>query len=91
MILTKAYLKNLTYQINGAAIEVHKILGVGLLESIYHKCMEHELDLRGIGYETEMVVPVNYKGITTDTSLRCDLFIENVLVVKSRRKSASYT
>ena len=82
MNLTKSYLKDLTYQINGAAIEVHKILGAGLLESIYHKCMEHELDLRGISYETEMVVPVNYKGITADTSLRCDLYIENVLVVE---------
>ena len=46
MEITKAYLKDLTYQINGAAVEVHKFLGLGLLESIYHKCLKRELDLR---------------------------------------------
>ncbi|MFW5901166.1 MAG: GxxExxY protein, partial [bacterium] len=48
METTKSYLKKLIYQIIGGAIEVHKVLGPGLLESVYHKCMEKELDLRGI-------------------------------------------
>lgn len=82
MIISKTYLKDLTYQVNGAAIEVHKALGVGLLESTYHKCMSFELALRGIAFETEMVVPVHYKGLEIDTNLRCDLFIENVLVIE---------
>jgi len=46
--LTKEYIKELTYQINGAAIEVHKSLGAGLLESVYHKCLAHELNTRNI-------------------------------------------
>ena len=82
MILSKAYLKDLTYHVNGAAIEVHKVLGPGLLESAYHKCLKHELSLRGIQFLTELLVPVIYKGINIDADLRCDLFIENILVVE---------
>jgi len=82
MIPSKAYLTDLTYQVNGAAIEVHKALGAGLLESAYHKCMKYELALRGISFMTEMIVPVNYKGMAIDANLRCDLFIENVLTVE---------
>lgn len=82
MITSKAYLKDLTYQVNGAAIEVHKALGAGLLESTYHRCMKHELLLRGISFQTEMLVPVHYKGLDIDANLRCDLFIENVLTIE---------
>jgi hypothetical protein len=57
MELTKSYLKDLTYQINRAAIEVHKEIGAGLLESVYHKCMMRELEFRGIEFESEFKVP----------------------------------
>src|SRR5690606_35226891 len=80
--LTKSYLKDLTYQINGAAIEVHKSLGPGLLESIYHKCLKRELFLRGISFESELVVPISYKGLEAVTELRCDLFIEKCIVLE---------
>lgn len=82
MEFTKSYLKDLTYQINGAAIEVHKFLGPGLLESIYHKCLKRELDIRGISYVSELLVPVNFKGLDVDTNLRCDLFVENCIVLE---------
>ena len=82
MALTKSYLKDLTYQINGAAIEVHKFLGPGLLESIYHKCFKKELDVRGISFKSELLVPINLKGLDVDTNLRCDLFIENCIVLE---------
>lgn len=82
MALTKSYLKDLTYQINGAAIEVHKFLGLGLLESIYHKCFKKELDVRGISFKSELLVPINFKGLDVDTNLRCDLFIENCIVLE---------
>jgi GxxExxY protein len=82
MALTKSYLKDLTYQINGAAIEVHKFLGPGLLESIYHKCLKKELDVRGISFTSELLVPINFKGLDFDTNLRCDLFIENCIVLE---------
>ncbi len=80
--ITKTYLKDLIYKVNGAAIEVHKALGPGLLESVYHKCLKHELRIRGIFYESELKVPVNYKGTDVDADLRCDLFIEGVLPVE---------
>jgi len=82
MEVTKSYLKDLIYQVNGAAIEVHKALGPGLLESVYHKCMKKELTLRNIYFKSELLVPVNYKGLQINTDLRCDLFIENVLPVE---------
>ncbi|MCG9909905.1 MAG: GxxExxY protein [Flavobacteriales bacterium] len=80
--MKKAYLKELTYQVNGAAIEVHKHLGPGLLESVYHKCLKHELQLRKINFVSEMYVPVEYKGYDIETELRCDLFVENCLAVE---------
>ena len=79
---SKAYYTDLIYKVNGAAIEVHKELGPGLLESVYHKCLKHELELEGINCLTEMKIPINYKGIQIDTELRCDLFIENELIVE---------
>jgi len=82
MNITKKYLDNLTYEVIGAAIEVHKELGPGLLESVYHKCMKHELSIRGIKYVSEMKTPVNYKGLDLDADLRVDMFIENILPVE---------
>jgi GxxExxY protein len=82
MKLTKSHLKNLVYKVNGAAIEVHKALGPGLLESVYHKCLKHELDIRGISYQSELVIPINYKGIELDAELRVDLLVEDVLPVE---------
>jgi GxxExxY protein len=82
MIITKNYLKDLTYQINGAAIEVHKELGPGLLESVYHKCLKKELLLRRIPFESEFLVPINFKGIKIETELRCDLLIEKCIVIE---------
>jgi GxxExxY protein len=82
MIITKTILKELVYQVNGAAIEVHKALGPGLLESVYHKCMKKELEFSGISFQSELIVPVNYRGMDINTELRCDLFIENILAVE---------
>lgn len=79
--MTKSYLNSLAYQVVGAAIEVHKVLGPGLLENIYHKCMMHELDLRGINYTSEHIVKINYKGMPTMADLRCDLVVEDALPV----------
>ncbi len=82
MILTKSVLKELIYHVNGAAIEVHKDLGPGLLESVYHKCLKHELAIQEINFNSELVVPVFYKGLELDAELKCDFFIENTLVVE---------
>ena len=82
MRITKSYLKDLVYQVNGAAIEVHRELGPGLLESVYHRCMEHELKNRGVKFVSEMPVPVDFKGLKVQTNLRCDFFVENILPVE---------
>lgn len=82
MELSKTYLKDLIYNVNGAAIEVHKSLGPRLLESVYHKCIEKELSIKDFNFKTELEIPINYKGITIDANLKCDLFIENCLVVE---------
>ena len=82
MEITKTYLNDLVYKVIGAAIEVHKALGPGLLESVYHRCMEKELTLRNISFISEINVPVNYKDLKIKTDLRCDLFVENILPVE---------
>ncbi len=81
-LISKKIIKDLIYQVNGAAIEVHKVLGPGLLESVYHQCMMKELTLRNINFTSEQVVPVIYKGFELEAKLRCDLFVENILVVE---------
>ena len=80
--MTKAQLKDLIYQVNGCAIEVHKHLGPGLLESVYHSCLKKELTIKGFNFETELIIPVIYKGFDVEAGLRCDLFIEKSLVVE---------
>ena len=81
-VISKKILKDLVYQVNGAAIEVHKELGPGLLESVYQQCMQKELSLREINFTSEQFVPIIYKGFDLETKLRCDLFVEKVLVVE---------
>ncbi len=86
-MITKKYLDKLTYNVVGASIEVHKFVGAGLLESIYHECLKHELSLRNISFETEIIIPVCFKEIILETDLRCDLFVENCLAVELKSVS----
>ncbi|WP_185289314.1 GxxExxY protein [Chryseobacterium lactis] len=81
-MITQSYLNDLTYKINGACIEVHKILGAGLLESVYHKCLEEEFRLRNINFKSELNVPVYYKGKQIDCDFFCDFLIEDLIVVE---------
>lgn len=66
----------------GAAIEVHKALGPGLLESVYQTCLVKELHSRGVWVESEVPVTVSYKGDVITEAYRVDLLIENKLVVE---------
>ena len=86
--ITKKQLDELTYKVIGAAIEVHQELGPGLLESVYHRCLIHELKLQNISFHSELTVPIKYKGLELDADLRCDLKIENRLAVEL--KSVEY-
>lgn len=81
-MITQSYLTDLTYKINGACIEVHKILGAGLLESVYHKCLEEEFRLRNINFKSELKVPVHYKGKEINCDFFCDFLIEDLIVVE---------
>ena len=64
-------------KIIGAAIEVHKHLGPGLLESAYEECLCRELDLRGIDFKRQVPLPLNYKGLKLDCGYRLDLLVED--------------
>ena len=66
----------------GAAIEVHRILGPGLLESGYESCLCHELSLYNVPFERQVVLPVTYKGKSVNAGYRLDLLVEQVLVVE---------
>jgi GxxExxY protein len=82
MIITKKYLNELTYKVIGCAIEVHKHLGPGLLESVFEKCFLKELQLQRIAYKNQIWVPVQYKGLELDTELRLDVLVEDILCVE---------
>ncbi|MEJ0102083.1 MAG: GxxExxY protein [Bacteroidota bacterium] len=82
MTITKKYLNELTYEVIGCAIEVHRHLGPGLLESVYEKCFLEELKLRGIKYKNQIWVPVEYKGLKLDTELRLDVLVGDILCVE---------
>ena len=75
-------INDLTGQIIGSAIEVHKALGPGLLESAYEECLCHEFGLRGIPYERQHAVPVQYKGAKLDCGYRVDLLVEDRVIVE---------
>ena len=74
--------KELTHQIIGSAIEVHKVLGPGLLESAYEICMAHELTLRGLSFERQKPLPVIYKEVKLEEGYRIDLLVEGRIVVE---------
>ena len=75
-------INDLTGQIIGSAIEVHKALGPGLLESVYEECLCHELGLRQIRYKRQLALPVTYKGIRLDCGYRIDLLAEDLVILE---------
>ena len=75
-------INNLTGEVIGAAIEVHKILGPGLLESAYEECLCHELKLREPPFERQKELPIEYKGVKLDCGYRLDVVVANNLIVE---------
>ena len=71
-----------TSEVIGAAIEVHKLLGPGLLESVYEACLCRELAERGIAFARQAQLPVEYKGAQVDAGLRVDVLVEDKIVVE---------
>ena len=72
----------LTEQIIGAAVDVHRALGPGLLESAYEECLCHELHLRGLTFERQVSLPVEYKGVKLDCGYRLDLIVQDQIVLE---------
>jgi len=72
----------LSREVIGAAIEVHREKGPGLIESIYEKCLMRELELRGIPAVNQLVVPVEYKGFRFDEPLQLDVYVDDCLIVE---------
>ena len=74
--------KDLTSQVIGAAIEVHRVLGPGLLESAYQACMCRELNVRQLSFEQQKSIPLEYKGVLLDCGYRLDLIVANKIIVE---------
>ena len=75
-------INDLSYKIIGCAYDVHKILGPGLLESTYEKCLCFELDKLCIKYDRQKELPINYKGMTLDNGYRIDILVEDKIVIE---------
>lgn len=75
-------LNEITARVIGAAIEVHIALGPGLLESAYEECLSQELQLRGISFERQKPLPVEYKGARLDCGYRLDMVVEDRVILE---------
>jgi len=78
----KREFSELSNRVIGCAIEVHRILGVGLLKSTYQQCLAHELKLNGIGFSLEHPRPVEYKRLHLDCGYRIDVLVENEIILE---------
>lgn len=80
--MTTNDLNRLSQEIISAAIEVHNILGPGLLEPTYNKALTHELRLRGFNVDSEVEIPCIYKGVRLNTAYRADIIVENAVIIE---------
>ena len=87
-MITQKQINDLTYKIIGYAIDVHKELGPGLLESVYEKCLAHLLTLSGHEVSRQQVVPIEFRGLYLECDLRYDLLVDNLIVVELKTVDA---
>jgi GxxExxY protein len=80
--MTKKQVTQLSYDIVGCAITVHKTLGPGLLESVYEKCLKEELEFNGFKVESQKKVKLEYRNIQIETELRLDLIVNDIIIVE---------
>ena len=81
-------INQLTERVIGAAIEVHRELGPGLLESAYQRALAHELRLRGVAFEEQKLCPIKYKDLVIDDAYRLDFLIDGLVVVELKTVDA---
>ena len=72
----------LVEKVIGCAIEVHRTIGLGLLESAYDACLTHEFQLNGIAFQRDVAIPVLYKGMSLSCAYRADFVVENALLIE---------
>jgi GxxExxY protein len=89
-MITKKYITQLSYDIVGCAIKVHKILGPGLLEDIYEQCLAHALEKNGMIVTKQMKIPVYYEYLKLETDLQLDLLVNNLIVVELKATEDVY-
>ncbi len=82
MMGKKREFSELSNRVIGCAIEVHKALGPGLLESAYQQCLCHELRLNGINFQIEKPLPIDYKGCHLDCGYRIDILVEDEIIIE---------
>ncbi len=88
MITVKERLNELSERVIGAAIEVHRELGPGLLESTYEASLLHELELQGFKVKRQVMLPIKYKGLEIDEAYRLDLIVEDSLIIEVKTVEA---
>jgi GxxExxY protein len=81
-MITQSYLNQMSYKIIGCAIEVHKELGPGLLESVYERCLVYELSKNGFEVQSQLSIPVKYKGIDMNCELKLDVLVNNLIILE---------
>lgn len=84
MMLTQKYINDISYKIIGCAIEVHRHLGPGLLESVYEVCFVEELVNAGLKVESQVYVPVNYKGKFIGGGFKLDLLVNDLIIIEEK-------
>ena len=89
-MITQKFINEVSYKIIGCAIEVHKHLGPGLLESIYHNCMMDEFARNDLVFQSHMAIPINYKGRQLAEPFRLDLLVEDLIVVELKAVEAMH-
>ena len=82
MKITQKYVNQIAYDVVGCAIEVHKILGPGLLESVYEKCLVEEINQKGLEVVSQVSIPIFYKDKILDQSLKLDLLVNNLIIIE---------
>ena len=83
-MITQKYINEISYKIIGCAIEVHRHLGPGLLESVYEACFIEELKELGLDVRSQLNVPINYKGKDLGGSLKLDLLVNDLIIVEEK-------
>lgn len=89
-MITQSMISSISFKIIGCAIEVHKCVGPGLLESIYHHCLKEELARNSVKFQSNLAVPIVYKGSQIAEPLKLDLIVEDLVIVELKAVEAMH-